>query len=169
MNRKAQYFIVITVLMCIAVFSLLAIIQPRHSAQTSDMFDSLIDNCYTESSFAVNQAVKNSKNIFTAIDKFADDFKEYSKTTDKDFGFVYLATNMTGATRIGNRLENVTIRVTADSSATDVAAGEGFTVNADTVNIAVKTFAYNFNTTRAPNIQFLFWESKQGDIRVVQK
>jgi len=168
MDKKSQYYLVVVLIICIAIFSFLTITTERPRPKIGN-FQTLWENCYKESAFVVNQAIKNNKNIFTEIKKFADDFKEYSKTIDNDFGFVYLATNMTGATRITNELENITVRITTNSSATNITPGNHFTGYTTYVNLTVNNIEYDFETTKKPNIQFLFWESKDGMIRVKQK
>jgi hypothetical protein len=168
MDRKAQYYLVVVVILCIVIFSYLSIstVTPRLRRGN---FQKLWENCYTESTYVVNQAVKSQENLFTETKNFAGDFKEYSKTIDSDFGFITVVTNSTGSTRITNLLEsNVTVMADSEGLSGTVAQESYSTDETDYVQLTVNAIQYDFNTTKAPNIQFLFWESKQGVVRVKQ-
>jgi len=168
MDKKAQYYLVVVVIICIAIFSFLSITTAR-PVPKQDNFQKLLENCYKESVFVMNQAVKNNKKIFTEFKKFADDFKAYSKTVDRDFGFIYLATNITGGTRITNMLESdIEVQAVTESSAANITQGSHFTDDTEYVNLTINDIQYDFETTRKPNIQFLFWEEKDDMRRVKQ-
>jgi hypothetical protein len=168
MKKKSQYYIVTVFIICLAVFGFLSITQGQRAK--TDSFTALYENCYKESVFAMNQAVRNSGNIFTEMKNFADDFTQYSKAIDSSFGFVYLATDAAGSTRIVNLLEPDTlVYVDTDTLSENITQNNYVTDSTDYVNLTIHGNTYMFNSTQKPNMQFLFWMQKQGMLRVKQK
>jgi hypothetical protein len=169
MDRKGQYYLVVVVLLCIAIFSFLSVTTGKARPE-SDSFADLWQNCHRESVFAVNQAVKNNKELFAEANKFGYDFKNYSKTIDTHFGFIYLVTDTGGSTRIMSLLESdITAMVFTNSSSANITKGQYLTEDTEYVNLTINNIQYNFDTIQRPNIQFLFFESKEGTTRVMQK
>jgi len=93
MQKRGQIFIVGAIVLCLAIFVLVAKVNKIERKIIVKEFPYLAENYYRESVKVVNQAILQGEDPEKALSNFTEDFVEYAKTIDPNLGLVYVYYN----------------------------------------------------------------------------
>ena len=92
-NKRGQFYIIISVILAIAVFSVTSNPNKIQEAILFESFESLSNNYIHESGYVINSALKNQENVEEELDEFTIKYLEYSQQRNPNLNLLYVYSN----------------------------------------------------------------------------
>lgn len=89
-NKRGQFYIIISVILAIAVFSVTSNPNIIQEAILFESFESLSNNYIHESGYVVNSALKNEVDVEAELEAFTLKYLEYSKQRAPNLNLLYI-------------------------------------------------------------------------------
>ncbi|MBI4447479.1 hypothetical protein HY643_00715 [Candidatus Woesearchaeota archaeon] len=103
--KKGQVYILAAIILCLAIFGVVAIANKAQKKGGKTNFESLSENYVAESAKLINSIITNpSADVGDSFKSFSALFTAYSKTRNPEFGLIY-AFNYKGNFYLGNFLK----------------------------------------------------------------
>ena len=147
MQKRGQIFIVGAIVLCLAIFVLVAKVNKIERKIIVKEFPYLAENYYRESVKVVNQAILQGKDPEKALSNFTEDFVEYAQTIDPNLGLVYVYWNGSEAIVV-NYLLDEALELYSQEAGTQTEKQSEFPWGEETNNsLTLKIGGFSYKTT----------------------
>jgi hypothetical protein len=89
-NKRGQFFIIISVVLAIAVFSITANPNRIQEAILFEEFEDLSNNYIHESEYVINYALESESNVETNLEEFTQKYLEFAKQRNPNLKLLYI-------------------------------------------------------------------------------
>jgi hypothetical protein len=90
MNKRGQFYLIISIIIAIAAFAVTATPNEIKEAILFEEFEDLTNNYVTESEYAVNNALSREGNVEVVLDDFTKNYIKYAKQRSPDLQLLYV-------------------------------------------------------------------------------
>ena len=164
MNKKAQFYIFIAILLLTYAF---AIARPSAAPKEPvPVFKSLYQNFISESPTVINNALHSSGNVSDAYKNFVDTFISFAKTKEPNFRLLYILVNNDKLV-VSNRMDSA-INATVNQNSYQISSNQELTLGkADSADIIIGTNTYSFSFDDTDTqVKALFRKEDKNEVRV---
>ena len=162
MNRKAQYYLLVSLLLIVFLFAAIASnsITPKPSSNFRQLYESFM----TESPKVINSGIYD-RNLTERFHNFSSSFILYSKSKSPNFGYTYALLDQ-NQLEIANHLAEQ-INATTDYASFIINPGSRIVSNR-TQNLTIKlgSTLYMFSFTKQTEIKAIFKQSSRNEVLI---
>lgn len=145
MNKRGQFFIIISVVLAIAVFAITSKANLIQEAVLFEDFEDLSENYISESEYVINNALQNESNVSEKLSEFTDSYLKYSKQRNPNIKLLYVYSDGANV-KLVNHFDSV-VKTEKDVS---IIGSEQDLSQEILIDVAGKTFSYKI-PVRAEN------------------
>jgi hypothetical protein len=162
-TKKAQFYILIALLLIVAAFSVTK--QDVPIRKPADSFLLLHEGFVKEGVHVINNAVYNDANISSNFANFTNAYVDFAKSSDPSFELAYFL-KYGDKLSVGNRFDS-NLNITVGSTGLLVSPGTEHTVSIANTTMLLNGLDYNFDFTEEDiQLKAIFRKKDKLEIRI---